>query len=164
MDSHRLLVNLIAGRGYTRVLMIVDCRASQASLRLIIPVRRFSAHLFATVNIFWNCSSKFPSGAKNTPRVSYAWCGSSHLITFLVLAISWTVNSPGESCIPAYLQEDLDQMKLTNHHTVFSGTIAPHVALRLNSQVSIAACNCLLAFFGSSWRVDWIMSVSSTKA
>jgi hypothetical protein len=56
--------------------------------------------------------------------------------------------------MPAYLQDDPDQQKLTSHHTAFSGTSAPHVAFRLNSQVSIASCSCFLAASRSSYKTD----------
>jgi len=164
MASHWDLVNLRAGSGYDNVRIMVDWSAIHTSFLLIVPVRRPSAHDIVAFIILWICSFKFPSGARKTPKVSYAWWGSNLLTTFLLSAISFTNNSPGESWIPSYDQLVPDHLKLTSHQTVFSGTRAPQVAFKLNSYVSIACCNRVIAVFGDSFREDWMTSMSSTKA
>jgi len=56
---------------------MVELTASQASSLLIKPVLIASAHDVARVSSLLKWSVELPSGAINTPNVSYAWWGSS---------------------------------------------------------------------------------------
>lgn len=109
--------------------MILWPRAGRSCAHSICPC---SCHIFF---ILRNWASKFPSGARKAPKVSWAWLAANLFIVFLVPVISLRSKSPELSWREAYLHE-----------------------------FPIACWSICKAVVGQLLRDDCNMSVSSTKA
>mmetsp|Transcript_17001 Transcript_17001/g.47723 ORF Transcript_17001/g.47723 Transcript_17001/m.47723 type:complete len:225 (+) Transcript_17001:457-1131(+) len=153
---------VLASIGYRTVANIFVRTAYQTSCGGSPEQRSCSAKLTVFCLRYSICCLLDPSGERKTPRVLDASLGPSRWMVFLLRSASHTEISPGVLSTDCNLHFPLTNSCSIFHQKLFSGTIAPPVAVISDCQSSIQAC--ARAFNSSPFHPVTIRSVSSTKA